>query len=766
MSGGADNIVLDEDALARFMSQIKDPEEKEQVSAYAAKVPVKKMNQTKASKKKKVVPSWKKNLPKKQKQPRKKVVQKPKPEMVQFTAMYIKKGGRGRKTFTFEATDNYTIAKLKSTIAGALANEIKTEHMMLTMFDIPLTHGTLKECGIQDETCLFITDVRTNYTSELDALAGMMRERKAQAPQQPRMERDVGEALAGFLGENYGSSKKSSTKKKKGGAKQQTTSKSTSKTTSMTSRQSERSKLAESSAAKKSATGQSAKPSNQGLQLPKPVNDGVKIDYDKFGSLHLKKLLKERGIEIKTWDRKILIQSLEEDDRKMSSLAAAASRDPSESINPSPPASPRVPPPGVIPMTLSNSKSSEEKTDHNPKGNSTDTWSKKKSKKPKKASGSGKVINMPFKSGPTGKSTSSKTKGKKAKPSWMKEEKESYTEHIVEITYNTDMLTWNKPEEKEAEQKPKKPSKPPPVPVSQTAGPPKFVPPAKPTTQLTGPPQPPAQGYIGGPPPLPKEVQERISKTNIVFSEEKPEKKEQEKKPLKPKTKGPRSLNRQNSAKESHIIVQLGIEKAATVEDMVFTGKVLGSDVRKRVAEKLGVDISKIKLNRANLPIWDTDYLNDRDQITAVIERAKKKQKTKPKTAKLARQADLVRLWDIKSSTNTAVEKKVPDDEYGMPKKGTKTYERMVKAKQWATKKLDQLYVEFPKIPNVKTLPDGTMTATFGDIFEHYQHIDTVIVGTLQSAKKKKLAFFDNKRSFPLLQQRYDDHVVVTLYAR
>lgn len=199
---------------------------------------------------------------------------------------------------------------------------------------------------------------------------------------------------------------------------------------------------------------------------------------------------------------------------------------------------------------------------------------------------------------------------------------------------------------------------------------------------------------------------------------------------------------------------------------MVFTGKVLGSDVRKRVAEKLGVDSSKIKLNRANLPIWDTDYLNDRDQITAIVEKAKKKQKTKPKTAKVARQADLVRLWDNKSATNSAVEKKVPDDEYGMPKKGTKTYERMVKAKQWATKKLDQLYVEFPKIPNVKTLPDGTMTATFGDIFEHYQHIDTVIVGTLQSAKKKKLAFFDNKRSFPLLQQRYDDHVIVTLYAR
>merc|ERR1719397_874096 len=383
------------------MSQIKDPEEKAQASEIAKKVPVKKMSK-KAPKKKKVVQSWKKNLPKKQKQPRKKVVQKPQPEMVQFTAMYIKKGGRGRKTFTFEATDNYTIAKLKSTIAGALANEIKTEHMMLTMFDIPLTHGTLKECGIQDETCLFITDVRTNYTSELDALAGMMRERKAQAPQQPKMERDVGEALAGFLGEDYDSSKKSTTKKKKGGAKQQTTSKSKSKTTFNTSRQSERSKLAVSSADKKPTTGQSSKTSGKVLQLPKPVNDREKIDYDKFGSQHLKKLLKERGIQITTWDRKILINSLEEDDRKTASLAAP-SRTPAESINPSPPATPKVPPPGITPMTLSNSKSSEAKTDNKPVGKNNDTWSKKKSKKPKKATGSGKAINMPFKSGPTGK---------------------------------------------------------------------------------------------------------------------------------------------------------------------------------------------------------------------------------------------------------------------------------------------------------------------------------------------------------------------------
>merc|ERR1719397_556141 len=400
------------------MSQIKDPEEKAQASEIAKKVPVKKMSK-KAPKKKKVVQSWKKNLPKKQKQPRKKVVQKPQPEMVQFTAIYI------------------------------------------------------KESGIQDETCLFITDVRTNYTSELDALAGMMRERKAQAPQQPKMERDVGEALAGFLGEDYDSSKKSTTKKKKGGAKQQTTSKSKSKTTSNTSRQSERSKLAVSSADKKPTTGQSSKTIGKVLQLPKPVNDREKIDYDKFGSQHLKKLLKERGIQITTWDRKILINSLEEDDRKTASLAAP-SRTPAESINPSPPATPKVPPPGITPMTLSNSKSSEAKTDNKPVGKNNDTWSKKKSKKPKKATGSGKAINMPFKSGPTGKSTSSKTKGKKAKPSWMKEEKESYTELIVEITYNTDMLNQKKP---------------PPVPASQTAGPPKFVPPPKPTTQLTGPPQ-------------------------------------------------------------------------------------------------------------------------------------------------------------------------------------------------------------------------------------------------------------------------------------
>merc|ERR1719382_205369 len=100
----------------------------------------------------------------------------------------------------------------------------------------------------------------------------MMRERKAQQPQQPRMERDVGEALAGFIGEDYGSVKKSSAKKKKGGAKPQTNSKSKSKINSKTSRQSERSKSAVSSADKKPATGQSSKTSDKALQPPKPVN--------------------------------------------------------------------------------------------------------------------------------------------------------------------------------------------------------------------------------------------------------------------------------------------------------------------------------------------------------------------------------------------------------------------------------------------------------------------------------------------------------------
>jgi hypothetical protein len=266
MSSGANDIVLDEDALSRFMSQIKDPEEKEELMETAKKIPVKKLNVNRAPKKKKMVQSWKKNIPKQ----RKKVARKPAPEKVQFTAMYIKKGGRGRKTFTFEATDNITIEKLKSVIAGGLNNKLKTEYMMLTLYDIPLTHGTLKECGIQDEACLFITDVRTNYTNELDALTGMMRERKVEAPKQKRMDRDVTDALTGFLGNDY----KIPSKKKKRKAKTKTTSKPSGASGSPESKQ------ALSLSVEKPMTGK--------LEGGKPLTVREEVDYKKIWEYTLK----------------------------------------------------------------------------------------------------------------------------------------------------------------------------------------------------------------------------------------------------------------------------------------------------------------------------------------------------------------------------------------------------------------------------------------------------------------------------------------------
>lgn len=101
-----------------------------------------------------------------------------------------------------------------------------------------------------------------------------------------------------------------------------------------------------------------------------------------------------------------------------------------------------------------------------------------------------------------------------------------------------------------------------------------------------------------------------------------------------------------------------------------------------------------------------------------------------------------------------------------MPQEGTKSYERMLKARAWAKGKIDQLYVEIPKCPGAEIKADGSITCPFGSIFEHYAHIDSVIVGTLKSAKKKGFAKYDNGRAFPLLQQRVDDHVIVTLLPR
>merc|ERR1712176_874801 len=120
-------------------------------------------------------------------------------------------------------------------------------------------------------------------------------------------------------------------------------------------------------------------------------------------------------------------------------------------------------------------------------------------------------------------------------------------------------------------------------------------------------------------------------------------------------------------------------------------------------------------------------------------------------------------MWD-KKFADEKPGRKDGDPEYGMPQKGTKSHQRMLKARAWAKRKLSQLFEEFPKIPNCKKGKDGTLTCNFIDVCEHYQDIDTVIVGILESAKKKGLAEFDNKRNFPLLQQRYDDDVPITLF--
>lgn len=63
------------------------------------------------------------------------------------------------------------------------------------------------------------------------------------------------------------------------------------------------------------------------------------------------------------------------------------------------------------------------------------------------------------------------------------------------------------------------------------------------------------------------------------------------------------------------------------------------------------------------------------------------------------------------------------------PKEGTEAYKRMIKAQKWAKGKIDQLYVEIPKVPGAQKSSDGVWECTFGAVFEHYSHIDSVIVG-------------------------------------
>jgi len=152
------------------------------------------------------------------------------------------------------------------------------------------------------------------------------------------------------------------------------------------------------------------------------------------------------------------------------------------------------------------------------------------------------------------------------------------------------------------------------------------------------------------------------------------------------------------------------------------------------------------------------------------------------KPLRASKQKDLKNMWEKKdkavreeqkynafssSYDKEATEKRMHDsNEKGQPKEGTRSHARMVAAQKWASGKIEQLYNLFPKIPGCKTLPDGRLENTFGRIFNHYQDVDCVIVGTLKSAKKKGFIQYDNKRSFPLLQQSFDDEVTVTLMPR
>ena len=55
--------------------------------------------------------------------------------------------------------------------------------------------------------------------------------------------------------------------------------------------------------------------------------------------------------------------------------------------------------------------------------------------------------------------------------------------------------------------------------------------------------------------------------------------------------------------------------------------------------------------------------------------------------------------------------------------------------------------------------PDGTVTVTFGRLFERYTRISNKVVGMLLRARKQNLVDFEGEMLF----QRRDDNVVITL---
>ncbi|XP_020386755.1 actin-binding Rho-activating protein-like [Rhincodon typus] len=97
------------------------------------------------------------------------------------------------------------------------------------------------------------------------------------------------------------------------------------------------------------------------------------------------------------------------------------------------------------------------------------------------------------------------------------------------------------------------------------------------------------------------------------------------------------------------------------------------------------------------------------------------------------------------------------DEEYGRPKKGSKTDQRGKDAHTHVGKEVEELLYVIRRCG--ETGPDGDIYITFGRLFDAYVTISNKVVGILLRARKHGLVHFEGE----MLWQGRDDRTVITL---
>ncbi|EDO27705.1 predicted protein, partial [Nematostella vectensis] len=95
--------------------------------------------------------------------------------------------------------------------------------------------------------------------------------------------------------------------------------------------------------------------------------------------------------------------------------------------------------------------------------------------------------------------------------------------------------------------------------------------------------------------------------------------------------------------------------------------------------------------------------------------------------------------------------------EYGRPKAGSSTEARGKSAGLHISKEVLDLCKVIRNVGQAQ--PDGTVTVTFGKLFNVYVSISNKLVGMLMRARKQGLVEFEGE----MLWQRRDDHKIITL---